>query len=64
VAAGLKGHYAEEALIGKEVVLVANLKPATLMGVASHGMVLAATDESGLHLLVPDADTVAGSRVK
>jgi len=64
VVAGLKGHYAEEALIGKEVLLVANLKPATLMGVESHGMVLAATDRSGLHLLVPDSETVAGSRVK
>jgi len=64
VVAGLKGHYGEEALIGKEVLLVANLKPATLMGVESHGMVLAATDRSGLHLLVPDTETVAGSRVK
>ncbi|HEJ84180.1 MAG TPA: methionine--tRNA ligase subunit beta, partial [Desulfobacteraceae bacterium] len=64
VVAGLKGHYTEEALIGKEVLLVANLKPATLMGVESRGMVLAATDRSGLHLLVPDTETVAGSRVK
>ncbi len=64
VVAGLKGHYAEEALIGKEILLVANLKPATLMGVESHGMVLAATDKSGLHLLAPDAETAAGSRVK
>jgi methionyl-tRNA synthetase len=64
VVAGLKGHYAEEALLGKEILLVANLKPATLMGVESHGMILAATDSSGLHLLVPDTETVAGSRVK
>jgi len=64
VVAGLKGHYGEEALIGKSVVLVANLKPTTLMGVTSHGMVLAAVDRSGLHLLVPDTEALPGSRVK
>jgi tRNA-binding EMAP/Myf-like protein len=35
-----------------------------LMGVESHGMILAATDSSGLHLLVPDTEAVAGSSVK
>jgi len=64
VVAGLKGHYIEEELIGKQVLLVANLEPATLMGVASHGMLLAAGDRSGLHLLVPDRETIPGSKVK
>jgi methionyl-tRNA synthetase len=64
VVAGLKGHYDEGVLVGKEVLLVANLKPATLMGVTSHGMILAASDRSGLHLLVPDTETAAGSKVK
>jgi methionyl-tRNA synthetase len=64
VVAGLKGHYSEETLIGKAVLLVANLKPTTLMGVESRGMVLAAGDRSGLHLLVPDTEAVPGSRVK
>jgi len=64
VVAGLRGHYTEEGLIGKAVVLVANLKPATLMGVESQGMVLAATDAAGLHLLVPDSETTPGSRVR
>jgi len=64
VAAGIKGHYAEEDLVGKAIVLVTNLKPATLMGVESQGMVLAATDASGLHLLVPDTETTPGSRVR
>jgi methionyl-tRNA synthetase len=64
VVAGLKGHYGKESLIGKAVLLVANLKPTTLMGVESRGMVLAACDRSGLHLLVPDSETVPGSRVK
>ena len=64
VVAGLKGHYAEEDLIGTEILLVANLAPVKLMGVESHGMLLAASDKAGLHLLVPDASTVPGSRVK
>jgi methionyl-tRNA synthetase len=64
VVAGLKGHYAEGDLIGKQVLLVANLQAVKLMGVKSHGMVLAAEDKSGLHLLVPDTDTLPGSEVK
>ena len=64
VVAGLVGHYSEEDLIGKQVVLVANLAPVKLMGVESRGMVLAAEDESGVHILIPDADTVPGSKVK
>ena len=64
VVAGLKGHYTEEDLIGTEVLLVTNLAPVKLMGVESQGMVLAAGDDDGLHLLVPDTSTVPGSRVK
>ena len=64
VVAGLVGHYTEQDLTGKKVLLLANLEPAKLMGVKSHGMVLAAEDESGLHLLVPDSNTLPGSRVK
>ncbi|MFH1350446.1 MAG: methionine--tRNA ligase [Pseudomonadota bacterium] len=64
VVAGLAGHYSEKSLLGKQVVLVANLEPAKLMGVESQGMVLAAEDESGVHLLVPDVSTTAGSKVK
>ena len=64
VVAGLKGHYSEEDLIGTEVLLVANLAPVKLMGVESHGMLLAAGDETGLHLLVPDTRTVPGTRVR
>ncbi len=62
--AGLVGHYSEKDLVGKQVVLVANLEPAKLMGVESQGMVLAAEDESGVHLLIPDASTTPGSEVK
>jgi methionyl-tRNA synthetase len=64
VVAGIVGHYSEKDLPGKQVVLVANLEPAKLMGVESQGMVLAAEDESGVHLLVPDVSTTPGSQVK
>jgi methionyl-tRNA synthetase len=64
VVAGLVGHYSEEDLPGKQVVLVANLEPVKLMGVESRGMVLAAEDDSGVHLLIPDASTSPGSEIK
>ncbi len=64
VVAGIVGHYSEKELLGKQVILVANLEPVKLMGVESRGMVLAAEDASGVHLLMPDADTKPGSQVK
>lgn len=64
VVAGIKGHYTEEDLLDRQVILVANLEPAKLMGVESQGMVLAAEDDSGIHLLIPDATTKPGSIVK
>jgi len=64
VVAGLAGQYTEEDLVGKQVLIVANLEPAELMGVQSQGMVLAAEDNNGLHLMVPDSMTILGSNVK
>jgi methionyl-tRNA synthetase len=52
VASGIKQWYKPEDLIGKTVVLVANLKPATLCGVESRGMILAASDEGDVNLSV------------
>ena len=46
VVSGIKKWYAPEDLVGKTVVLVANLKPVTLCGVESHGMILCASDEA------------------
>jgi len=63
VVAGLKGHYAEGDLAGRQVLVVANLQPVTLMGIESFGMVLAAEDASGFHLLVPDSEAEPGSTV-
>ena len=64
IVAGLAGLYSEADLVGKQVVVVANLEPATLMGVESNGMVLAAEDKNGVHLLAPDAPTRPGSKVR
>jgi methionyl-tRNA synthetase len=51
VVSGIAGHYVPEDLIGKFVVLVANLKPAKLRGITSQGMVLAASHEGDLEVL-------------
>lgn len=44
VVSGVAGSYKPEDLVGKQIILVANLKPATIMGVESNGMILAASD--------------------
>ena len=64
VVAGIKGSYAAADLIGKRVVVVANLKPAMLRGVESQGMVLAASDGSSIVLVSPERSIGAGSTVK
>ncbi|MBF0516755.1 MAG: methionine--tRNA ligase [Nitrospirae bacterium] len=64
VVAGIGKHYTPEELVGKTVVIVANLKPAKLMGVESQGMVLAASDPDGLTLITVDREIPAGAQVK
>ena len=64
LVAGIKGSYQAAEMIGKRVVVVANLKSAMLRGVESQGMVLAASDESGLSVLAPERPHKAGSPVK
>ena len=64
VVAGIAEYYQPEELVGCQVIMVANLKPAKLMGVISHGMVLAAQDEEGrLTLSSLSAGVPPGSRV-
>jgi len=63
VVAGVAEHYAPAELVGRKVVIVANLAPATLMGIESNGMVLAASHEGALSLLTLDKDVPSGSRV-
>lgn len=62
VASGIALHYTPEQLIGKTVVLVANLKPATLCGIESCGMILAATDGDDVKVIFIDGVT-PGSKI-
>ena len=63
ILAGIKEYYSAESLIGTQACVVANLKPAKLMGMESEGMLLAAKDENGLHLLRPEAPKKSGTKV-
>ena len=64
VVAGIGTKYAPEDLVGKRVVIVANMKPAKLMGVESQGMVLAAGEEEVTALLTTMEDVPPGSKIK
>ena len=64
LVAGLKGHYNKEELVGKKVIVFANLEPAVLRGVKSEGMVLAADDGSKISLLQPDQEVENGARIR
>ena len=64
IVAGIGKKYTPEELVGKTIVVVANLKPAKLMGTESQGMVLAAGDKEVLGLLGVSEDTPPGTKVK
>ena len=64
LVAGIRASYQAAELIGKQVVVVANLKPATLRGVESQGMVLAGSNASTFAVLNPDKPLPPGSIVK
>ncbi len=64
VVAGLAEEFSPRELIGETVVLVANLEPATIRGVESQGMILAAGSDRPLALIVPDRDVEPGERVR
>lgn len=63
IVAGIGKRYAPEELIGKQIVIVANLAPRALMGIESHGMLLAASDEAGPVLLTPMQEVTSGAQV-
>ncbi len=63
VIAGIKEFYSAESLIGTQVCVVANLKPAKLMGMISEGMLLAAKDEEGLCLIRPEKPKKIGTKI-
>jgi methionyl-tRNA synthetase len=64
LVAGIAEHYRPDALVGRKVVVVANLEPATLMGVTSNGMVLAGSAGETLALLALDRDLPSGAKVR
>lgn len=64
VVSGIAKHYSAEDMIGKSVILVANLKPVKLRGIESHGMILAASNEEKLVLACTDKDIKYGAKVK
>ncbi len=64
IVAGIALFYSPEEMVGKQIIVVANLDPATIRGVESNGMLLAASDETGkLSLLVPEKEMPAGSKI-
>ncbi|MEX2355522.1 MAG: methionine--tRNA ligase [Thermaerobacterales bacterium] len=64
VVAGIAQHYRIEDLIGRQAVLVANLAPATIRGIKSEGMLLAAEDGQSLALIGPETEIADGSRIR
>lgn len=64
VVAGIAKYYEPEKLVGKKVAFVANLKPAKLRGIMSQGMILAASEEDSLALLMPEKDLPSGTKIK
>jgi methionyl-tRNA synthetase len=63
VVAGIKEWYSAEEMLNTQVCVVANLKPAKLMGLKSEGMLLAAKDENGLCMIRPEKPKTAGTPI-
>lgn len=64
IVSGIKAHYTPEEMVGKKVMVLTNLKPATLAGVVSEGMLLCAEDAEGkLALMTPEKEMPAGAEI-
>ncbi len=64
IVSGIKAHYTPEEMVGKKVMVLVNLKPATLAGVLSEGMLLCAEDADGnLALMTPEKNMPAGAEI-
>lgn len=64
IVSGIKQHYSAEEMVGKKVMVLVNLKPATLAGVVSEGMLLCAEDEEGnLALMTPEKPMPSGAEI-
>ncbi len=65
IIAGVGKVYEPEHLVGREIVIVANLEPRMLMGIESQGMLLAATNENGEPIiLIPEKNVAPGSGIR
>lgn len=63
IVAGIAEHYAPEEIIGRRIIVVANLKPAVIRGITSNGMLLAAKSGGVLRLVMPDGELPPGATV-
>ncbi|MDP6459777.1 MAG: methionine--tRNA ligase subunit beta, partial [Candidatus Hydrothermarchaeota archaeon] len=64
LVAGLGGKYSPKALIGRDIVVVNNLKPAVIKGIKSEGMLLAAMEGKKASIIFPDREVKSGSRIR
>ncbi len=62
VVAGIAKFYSPEELVGKKILMVANLKPRKIFGIESQGMILALSDGNTMSLIVPDRDLKEGAK--
>lgn len=63
LVAGLRPYYKPEDLIGKEIIVLANLEPKQLMGYTSQGMLLAAVEDGKPVILVPEKEVKVGAKI-
>jgi methionine--tRNA ligase beta chain len=63
ICAGIRNHYTPEELVGRQIIVVANLETAKLRGLESQGMLLAASDEGRVVILSPEKTVQPGAKV-
>ena len=64
ICAGIRNSYTAEELVGKQIIVVANLETAKLRGMESQGMLLAASDDGRVIIMTPEKSVQAGAQVK
>ncbi|MBR4748590.1 MAG: methionine--tRNA ligase [Abditibacteriota bacterium] len=64
ICAGMAPYYEADYMVGKEIVVIANLKPRKIRGILSHGMMLAGEDANGVKFLSPEGQLEPGSKIR
>lgn len=64
ILSGIAKFYPPESLVNKQIIVIANLQPRTMMGLESQGMVLAADTPDGPVILIPEKEVLAGAGIK